>query len=277
MLEKVDEDLLRGIIKANSKIPTELLYLETGSLPIRFILKSRRISYLYTILKRHPEELIKEIYDVQKNDPLKGDFYELVMKDIEAINWRITENEIKVMKKEKLKSIVKRKVREAALLYLKQQQQKHSKAQKISYEKLEISNYMNSLIFTSENTKLLLALRTRTVNGIRTDFKSMFSTLLCPLCDVHLDTLPNLLQCDLLRAKRRTDATSRNNVTFNDIYSSDIRKQKEITELYSDFLRIRRVPQLQSLDPCINLQEQFTLSYIRIFIILFCGMYNIYI
>ena len=55
MLEKVDEDLLRGIIKPNSKIPTELLYLETGSLPIRFILKSRRISYLYTI------------YDTQKS------------------------------------------------------------------------------------------------------------------------------------------------------------------------------------------------------------------
>ena len=59
MLEKVDEDLLRGIIKAHSKIPTEVLYLETGSLPIRFILTSRRISYFYTILKRHPEELIK--------------------------------------------------------------------------------------------------------------------------------------------------------------------------------------------------------------------------
>ena len=74
---------------------------------------------------------------MQKNDPLKGDFYELVMKDLEAINWRITENEIKVIKKEKLKSIVKRKVREAALLYLKQQQQQqYSKAQKIPYEKL---------------------------------------------------------------------------------------------------------------------------------------------
>ena len=74
---------------------------------------------------------------MQKNDPLKGDFYELVMKDLEAINWRITENEIKVMKKGKLKSIVKRKVREAALLYLKQQQQQqYSKAQKIPYEKL---------------------------------------------------------------------------------------------------------------------------------------------
>ena len=159
-------------------------------------------------MKRHPEELIKEIYDVQKNDPIKGDFYELVMKDIEGINWKITENEIKQIKKEKLKSLVKKKVREAAFFYLKQLQQKHSKVQTIQYEKLELSNYMNSPIFTSENTKLLLALRTRTVNGIRTDFKSMFNTLFCPLCEEHLDTLPNLLQCDLLRTQQRTDAVS---------------------------------------------------------------------
>ena len=85
MLEKVDEDLLRGLLKAHSKIPTEVLYLETGSLPIRFILKSRRISYLQTILKRHTEELIKEIYNVQKNDPIKGDFHDLVIEDLRSI------------------------------------------------------------------------------------------------------------------------------------------------------------------------------------------------
>ena len=54
------------------------------------------------------------------------------MKDLEDLNWRNTENDIKVMKKENLKRIVKKKVREAALLYLKQQQQKHPKAKKNS-------------------------------------------------------------------------------------------------------------------------------------------------
>ena len=46
MIERIDEDLLRRLLKAHSKIPKEVLYLETGSLPIRFILKSRRIMYL---------------------------------------------------------------------------------------------------------------------------------------------------------------------------------------------------------------------------------------
>ena len=45
-LEKVDEALLRGILRAHSKIALEALYLETGSLPIRYILKNRRLCYL---------------------------------------------------------------------------------------------------------------------------------------------------------------------------------------------------------------------------------------
>ena len=52
MLEKVDEALLRGVLSAHPKIPIEALYLETKSVPIRFIIASRRIMYLHTILQR---------------------------------------------------------------------------------------------------------------------------------------------------------------------------------------------------------------------------------
>ena len=45
MLEEVDLYLLRKILKAHSKTPKEMLYLETGVLRISFILKQRRLSY----------------------------------------------------------------------------------------------------------------------------------------------------------------------------------------------------------------------------------------
>ena len=51
-LMKVDEALLRGILKAHSKTPLEFLYLETGSVPIDWVIKSRRINYLQNILRR---------------------------------------------------------------------------------------------------------------------------------------------------------------------------------------------------------------------------------
>ena len=38
-IEKVDEALLRGLLRAHAKVPLEALFLETGTIPIRFILK----------------------------------------------------------------------------------------------------------------------------------------------------------------------------------------------------------------------------------------------
>ena len=39
LLEKVDETLLQGILGAHSKLPLEALFLETGTIPLRFVKK----------------------------------------------------------------------------------------------------------------------------------------------------------------------------------------------------------------------------------------------
>ena len=98
---------------------------------------------------------------------------------------------------------------------------------------------MNSPVFTNDNTKLLLALRTRTVNGIRSDFSGMYTTLSCPVCGEHPDTLPNLLKCDIIRKYQQTAVMSNCDISYDDVFSEDIIKQKEVTELYSELLRIR--------------------------------------
>ena len=59
-LEKVDEYLIRKILSAHSKTPIEILYLETGTIPIRFIISLRRLLYLHTLLKRDNSELTKK-------------------------------------------------------------------------------------------------------------------------------------------------------------------------------------------------------------------------
>ena len=80
-LESVDEHLLRSLVKAHSKTPLEFLYLETGAAPIRFLISSRRMIYLQTIVKRSDNEVTKKIYQTQKNDPVRGDNTELVKAD----------------------------------------------------------------------------------------------------------------------------------------------------------------------------------------------------
>ena len=80
-IEKVDEALLRGLLNAHSKVPLEALFLETGCIPLRFTVKSRRLNYLHNILQKDPEEIVREVYEAQKTDPSDGDFIDLVAKD----------------------------------------------------------------------------------------------------------------------------------------------------------------------------------------------------
>ena len=117
-LEDTHEALLRGLLKAHSKVPVEALHLETGTISIRHILKSRRLCYLQNILRRDSEELVREIYDAQKNDPVDGDFYQLVQTDAAEIDLNLTEAQIISMKEEEYKAKVKAKIRIASFNYL---------------------------------------------------------------------------------------------------------------------------------------------------------------
>ena len=67
---------MKVICDGHSKAPTEFLYLETGATPLKDIVALRRIMYLHNILNRDKEELVRRIYETQKQNPTKGDFIE---------------------------------------------------------------------------------------------------------------------------------------------------------------------------------------------------------
>ena len=175
LLEKVDEALLRGLLKAHAKIALEALYLETGSIPIRYIIKNRRLNYLYTVVRKENEELVKEIYIAQKASPTEGDFCKLVEADKTEINLQMQDEEITQMNETKFKNTVKVKVKEAAFKKLLEIKSNHSKLSNVTYHKFEMQSYLQSPLFGSEDSQMLLALRTRTLRGVKNDFKGMFS------------------------------------------------------------------------------------------------------
>ena len=84
-LESVDEYLLRKILRGHSKTSIELIYLETGTIPIRYLLKARRINYLRTILNRDASELTSRVYFAQKRRPVKDYWYIAVQSDLKEL------------------------------------------------------------------------------------------------------------------------------------------------------------------------------------------------
>ena len=141
-LEVIDQQLLRGILKAHGKTPSEFLYLETGATPIRWIIVQRRVNYLKCILKKDDNELFKKVYLAQQDRPALGDFAQLVKSDLNTFN--ITEAQVKALTKQDLKKLLKSSATTVALNELKEIQGRHNKIEHINYEKLEIQPYLTN-------------------------------------------------------------------------------------------------------------------------------------
>ena len=239
LLEKVDEALLRGLVNGHAKIPLEALFLETSSIPIRFIVSSRRLMYLHSILQKSPEELVRKVYEAQKVDTIPGDFCELIAEDKDVMGINMSDLEIRSMSKLKFKKIIKNKTKEAAFRYLLSLKEGHSKLDGLEYSNFERASYSNSPLFSSEDVRLLLGLRTRTVNGIRNDFRGMYPDNKCPLKCGEVDTLQHILECSVLKLHHTNSMLSHGDITYQDIFSSNIVRQKQVTEIYRQLLDVR--------------------------------------
>ena len=56
-----------------------MLYLETAEIPLQHVISVRRLMYYQTILKRHKEELTNRTFAAMKQNPLIGDWIELLV------------------------------------------------------------------------------------------------------------------------------------------------------------------------------------------------------
>ena len=105
-LEITDHKILREITSDQSKVPVEMLYLETAAILIKPVMAVRRILYLHKIVSRHKDELLFRVYSAMKNAPLKGDLINRVRKDIEEMNICVSDEDISCMSKCDIKLIV---------------------------------------------------------------------------------------------------------------------------------------------------------------------------
>ena len=103
-LEKIDENLLRKILSAHSKTPKEMLYLETGNIPIRFILKGRRLNFLWYILNEDEDSLLYSFFKAQCENPVRGDWVNTVKSDLDEIDIKMDFESIKIPQNKHLKN-----------------------------------------------------------------------------------------------------------------------------------------------------------------------------
>ena len=234
-LESCDTILFKTIFSTPGSTPTAAFYLETGAVPIRFLLKGRRLMFLWNILQKDSDELVKKVYEAQKLFPTKDDFFNQIKEDCDDIGLGWNENTIKNMKKNKFKVLVQNKVRNAAHTYLIEKKEKLSKLDNLSSD-YTFKDYLGCHGLSITEKQLLFKLRTRMID-VKANYPNLYKgELFCSLCDSNtIENQQHILICPSLIVHSSTK------IQYTDIFSDNTEKQIEAVKHWSKVLKLRKI------------------------------------
>ena len=85
---------------------------------IIFLLKGQRLMFLWNILQKPEDELVRKVFNAQKSFPVKDDFIYQIECDCDDLGIEFDEKDIQNTKKETFKKMVKEKMKESSHSYL---------------------------------------------------------------------------------------------------------------------------------------------------------------
>ena len=107
--------LHRNILSTCGNPSKVFMCLELGLIPVNFVIMEKRLSFLRYILTEPMNTMIRQVYEELKNESRKGDFVDLVRRDMDDLNIELSDDEIKLVNKSQWKKYVHEKVKETAL------------------------------------------------------------------------------------------------------------------------------------------------------------------
>ena len=191
-LEKCDRYFFRKIFNSPYSTPIESFYMETNTLPLRFVIIGRRLLYYWTIINKPENELVKQILKTQQISPVRNDWCNTVSNDLQMLDIDIDEEKIAAMKKSKFKSLVLGRIKQAAAEFLADCQNKHSKSANLKVNS-DMQRYLLSHDLTTQEKQILFSLRTRTF-PCKANYSNQYFSLKCDFCG-KIDDQEHLLQC----------------------------------------------------------------------------------
>ena len=132
-LESVDTYFWRNVFGAIVTTPIESYFIETNSVPLRYIIMARRIMYYWNILQKDDSELVKKVFVTQRSLVTKNDWVTQLENDLSECRISLSEEQIRSMKRDKFKALVKKQIKTVSKEYLINLRSHHSKSQKICW------------------------------------------------------------------------------------------------------------------------------------------------
>ena len=191
-LEKLDIILLRRIFEVPHSVPLVSLYLESGCIRIRNIIKARRLNFLHHLANLNREEMEYKFFRCQWDHPSPNDWTEQVRADLAEVGLPVS-LEFLTSKSEKMfKEIVKKKIRSYEFSNL--MQERKSKTRNLSYTHLAMQQYLYLEKMSKNEAIVLFKFRTR-MAPFADNFKAGKVSSMCPLCFSHIDSQEGSFTC----------------------------------------------------------------------------------
>ena len=207
-----------------------------------YLLMAIRLMYYWTLLNKDDSELAKKVLETQQLLSSKNDWVLQLQNDLKECRIELSEAEIKRMKKEQFKSLVKKRIKTLSMEYLIGLRSKLSKSENLLHQNC-MKDYLKSDKITLEEKKLLFAMKTRAIN-VKTNFRNNFSNtnMLCRLChkpgekesELHLMKCETIISCDNNIGNLLT------NISYMDIFGT-IEKQVIAIKVWKKVLKIWEV------------------------------------
>ena len=229
-LQNIDKLLFRRLLSVPKSTPIESFYLELGAIPIGVIIKARRVNYLHSILEKEQTGMVYSFFITQWNSPTKGDWTELVQKDLEDLEIPCSFEFIRSKSKEAFKSLVKAKAKEYAFKILQRKQDSHTKMKNLKYEGIKTQKYFTRTDISIEQKKIIFKYRTRMAD-FGQNYRGGREKVICPLCESHVDSQELSLICPEIKNKVVISGS------ISDIYKEDI--ELETVEAIEKITQIR--------------------------------------
>ena len=116
-LEEIDELTMLKLLSAPHTTPRVMLFLELGSMPLRYVIMQRRLMFLHYLLNENEDTLVSKFFHSQNRNQLKEDWCLTVKFDLISIGLnKYTYKEIREMTKLSFAKLVKQAVRKKAFL-----------------------------------------------------------------------------------------------------------------------------------------------------------------
>ena len=187
-----------------------------------------RLLYHHHIVSRDETETIRKIYNKQKKNSLKGDWFHIIEKDFAFLGIELNEHEIKSTNKCDYKKKIRNLLMKAAFAeYMKEKDQK-SKLNNLTYDSLKIQPYLTKNSYSHKEKCLLYSLRSRS-HPAKSNYKKMYqNNMQCSFGCLKEETQFHVFQeCE----KTRQNLDLNEKVEFSFIYGKLYQQKAAISQL----------------------------------------------